>query len=51
MDQKHIYNLMHKNIAMDIGMVVMYMYIVDPKSKSQTNGKQVTFNIKKKFSD
>lgn len=29
----------------------MYMYIVDPKKQKPNNGKQVTFNIKKKFSD
>lgn len=29
----------------------MYMYIVDPKKQKPNNGKQVTFNNKKKFSD
>ena len=29
----------------------MYIYIVDPKEQKLNNGKQLTFNIKKKLSD
>ena len=36
---------------MDIGWVIMYIYIVDPKEQKLNNGKQLTFNIKKKLSD
>ena len=29
----------------------MYMYVVDPEEQKLKSGKQLTFNIKKKFSD